>query len=289
MILIVGDVVDDIGVRPLERINPRSDTRAEIRMTQGGSAANVAAWLGHLGVRSRFVGKVGTDGVNRHETALRDVGVDPRLSATADLPTASIVLTLDEQADRTMYVDRGANSLLRVADIPDDVWDDVDWLHLTGYTFFDDSTRAVGTEFLSQARQRQIPASVDPSSAGFLQQCGAAAFLEWTRDATMITPNLDEARVLVGSTGPYVDFKKLAQYYEHVVVTMGSMGAGYLTEGSREQLVSPKVEVIDTTGAGDAFVAGFLSVWRVRPDPAAALAAGAAAAERCISVRGARP
>ncbi|WP_442880435.1 PfkB family carbohydrate kinase, partial [Aeromicrobium sp.] len=57
MILVVGDVVDDIGVRPLGTVNPASDTVSEIRMTAGGSAANVAAWLGHLGADVRFVGR----------------------------------------------------------------------------------------------------------------------------------------------------------------------------------------------------------------------------------------
>ncbi len=118
MILVVGDVVDDIGVRPLGTVNAASDTESEIRMTPGGSAANVAAWLGHLGSYARFVGKAGADGVVRHVDALSAYGVDARITADAELPTATIVLTLDDAADRTMYVDRAANTTLKVGRPP---------------------------------------------------------------------------------------------------------------------------------------------------------------------------
>lgn len=289
MILVVGDVVDDIGVRPLEPINPRSDTRAEIRSTPGGSAANTAAWLGHLGAPVRFAGKCGTDGVVRHEQALRTFGVDARLIADPDLPTATIVLTLDADADRTMYVDRAANATLRVEDLVEDVWDDVTWLHLTGYTFFDPQTRPVARHLIDQAQARGAGVSVDPSSAGFLAQCGVEAFTDWTGGVDLIVPNLEEARLLAGATGPSADFEALLERYPQVVVTLGPLGAAHLDRASRTQVAAPRGPVLDTIGAGDAFFAGFLSRWLTDRDPDAALNAGSAAAERCITIRGARP
>ena len=289
MILVVGDVVDDIGVRPLEPVTPRSDTNAEIRMTAGGSAANTAAWLGHLGAPTRFVGKVGADGVERHGDALRNVGVDARLVADPLLPTATIVLTLDAEGDRTMYVDRAANATLAPEDLTDEMWDGVEWLHLTGYTFFDPQTRPVATELVRGARQRGIGVSVDPSSTGFLRQCGVEDFLGWTAGVDLVLPNIDEARLLAGATGPVVDFDALAAAYRHVVVTLGVMGAAYVDAQDRTQVTAPRVQVLDTTGAGDAFTAGFLAEWVRSRDSRASLTAGAATAERCITMRGARP
>ncbi|TSD68168.1 carbohydrate kinase family protein [Aeromicrobium piscarium] len=289
MILVVGDVVDDIGVRPLEPVTPRSDTNAEIRMTAGGSAANTAAWLGHLGTPTRFVGKVGADGLERHGDALRNVGVDARLVADPLLPTATIVLTLDAEGDRTMYVDRAANTTLSVDDIDEAVWDGVDWLHLTGYTFFDPETRPVATELVRMARERGVGVSVDPSSTGFLRQCGVEDFLGWTAGVDLVLPNIDEARLLAGATGPVVDFDALATAYRHVVVTLGVMGAAYVDAQDRTQVTAPRVQVLDTTGAGDAFTAGFLAEWVRTRDPRASLTAGTATAERCITMRGARP
>ncbi len=288
-ILVVGDVVDDISVLPLEPVTPRTDTRAQIRMTPGGSAANTAAWLGFLGADVRFVGKAGADGAVRHAMALADFGVDARIAADPVTPTATIVLTLDDDADRTMYVDRAANGTLTTDDVPDSVWDGVSWLHVSGYTFFDPATLGVARDLLAEARRRGVPASVDPGSVAFLREVGAEEFLRWTAGVDLVLPNAEEARLLAGSTGPFIDHDVLAESYPHVVVTMGATGATYVGDGRREQVVAPRVSVLDTTGAGDAFTAGFLAVWIDEQDPKAALAGGVGAASRCVEVRGARP
>lgn len=290
MILVVGDVVDDIGVRPLEPVTPRSDTRAEIVMTPGGSAANTAAWIADLGTPVRFIGRAGADGVDRHRDALAHYGVDARIAADPGRPTATIVLTLDGAGDRTMYVDRGANSGLTLTDVPADAWDGITWLHVSGYTLFDPATRSVAIDLLSAAVGRGIGTSVDPGSVAFLREVGAPEFLRWTTGVDLLLPNADEARFLTGSTGPYLDVEALTAHYRAVIVTLGATGAMYAAaDGTRDQVVAPRVDVQDTTGAGDAFTAGFLAAQHAGAAPRAALAAGAAAAERCVTRRGARP
>ena len=272
MILVVGDLVDDIGVRPLGTVNPASDTVSEIRMTAGGSAANVAAWLGHLGADVRFVGRCGADGVERHTAALEAYGVDSRISGDPDLPTATIVLTLDDQADRTMYVDRAANTTLTEADLPDDVWDGVTWLHLTGYSFFDDGVRPVALGLIAEAKRRNVFVSIDPSSLGFLEAAGRDTALGWLEDADLVFPNEDEQGFL-------------ALDGDRVVLTRGAKGASF-----RGQAVTAlPADVVDTTGAGDAFCAGFLAEWTVSGDPESAVLAGTRTAASCVATRGARP
>lgn len=272
MILVVGDLVDDIGVRPLGRVNPASDTVSEIRMTSGGSAANVAAWLGHLGADVRFVGRCGADGVARHVAALEAYGVDARITGDPDLPTATIVLTLDAEADRTMYVDRAANTRLTTADVPADVWDGVTWLHLTGYSFFDEGVRPVVLGLVAEAKRRGAGVSIDPSSLGFLEAAGRDDVLAWLADADLVLPNEDEQG--------YLELDD-----DRVVLTRGAEGATF-----RGHIVAAlPADVVDTTGAGDAFCAGFLSEWSRTADPEPALHAGAAAAATCVTLRGARP
>lgn len=272
MILVVGDLVDDIGVRPLGAVNPASDTVSEIRMSPGGSAANVAAWLGHLGSDVRFIGRCGADAVGRHTAALQAYGVDARISGDPDLPTATIVLTLDDAADRTMYVDRAANTTLTRTDIPADVWDGVTWLHLTGYSLFDDGVRPVVLELMAEARRRGIGVSVDPSSLGFLEAAGRDNMLNWTKGADLTFPNEDEHRFL-------------ATPGAGVVVTRGADGASF----DGHDIGALPAEVVDTTGAGDSFCAGFLGAWTRDRDAGAALLAGARAAAVCVTIRGARP
>lgn len=290
----VGDVVDDISVLALGPTTTASDTTARIRMRPGGSAANVAAWLGHLGVECTFVGRVGADGVERHEGALAEHGVRALLAADPELPTATIVLQVDDAGERTMFVDRGANTSLVGDDVPPAAWDDARWLHLTGYSWFDPRTRPVADRLVAEARQRGMGVSVDPSTVSFLRDCGGPTFLEWVAGVDLLFPNLEEARVLVDARGPHVDLDALADAVGALVVTLGPMGAAFVerphdAEPRREQVTAPRSPVVDTTGAGDAFAAGFLSVWIVDRDPVSALEAGRAAAERCIAAIGARP
>ena len=107
-VLVVGDLVDDISVRVLDDVTEASDTNAEIRLRPGGSAGNVAAWLGHLGVDTVFCGRVGADAVERHVRALAGLGVEAHVAGDPGT-TATIVLQLDREGERTMFVDRGAN------------------------------------------------------------------------------------------------------------------------------------------------------------------------------------
>ena len=287
-VLVVGDIVDDISVRVLDDVTEASDTNAEIRLRPGGSAGNVAAWLGHLGVDAVFCGRVGADAVDRHTRALAEYGVEAHVAVDPGT-TATIVLQLDRAGERTMFVDRGANRGLIPEDVPAEAWLDVTWLHLTGYTFFDPSTRPVAVELLAEARRRGARVSVDPSSLAFLRAAGGERFLGWIDGADVIFPNLDEARVLVGSTGPQIDLDALAVRFPQVVVTLGSMGAAYLGGTERAQITAPRIDVVDTTGAGDAFAAGFLARWTHGSTPEEALEAGRAAAEQCVAQLGARP
>ncbi|CUR57147.1 Ribokinase [metagenome] len=269
-ILVVGDVIDDIGVLPLEPVTPSSDTRAEIRMTPGGSAANVAAWLGHLGADVVFAGRVGADGVDRHLGALTEAGVEAHLTADDELPTASLVLTLAPDGDRTMYVDRAANAAMTMADVPEVAWFGVDWLHLTGYTFFDPLTRPLALDLADEAVRRGVGLSVDPSTLAFLRQVGAADFLAWVASAELLFPNQDEADFLGVHDDP------------RAVVTLGPRGAR--VAGRRH--AAHEARVVDTTGAGDAFCAGYLAARAA--GAAAAVESGLAAAATCVAHRGAR-
>jgi sugar/nucleoside kinase (ribokinase family) len=287
-LLVVGDLVDDISVRVLDDVTEASDTNAEIRLRPGGSAGNVAAWLGHLGTDVVFCGRVGADAVDRHTRALAEHCVAAHVAGDPGT-TATIVLQLDREGERTMFVDRGANRGLVPDDVPAEAWSDVTWLHLTGYTFFDRATRQVAMELLAEARRRDVRVSVDPSSLAFLRAAGAEEFLGWIDGVDVVFPNIDEARILIGSTGPQVDLDALAARFPHVVVTLGSMGAAYLGGSERAQVTAPRIDVLDTTGAGDAFAAGFLARWIDGATPEEALHGGRSAAETCVTLLGARP
>lgn len=289
-ILVVGDVVDDILVRPHGATAFASDTDAEIVQQPGGSAANVAAWLGAAGADVAFVGRAGRTGAARHTAALQAHGVDARVAADPALPTAAIVLLVDPAGERTMYVDRAANAGLRGTDVPADLWDGLGWLHLSGYSFFDPSVREVVLGLIRRAAAAHVPVSVDPSSAGFLDQVGPRTFLDWVRGAGLVVPNAAEAQLLTGRSDPILAARALVADHEEVVVTCGSDGAVWCHRGGESvHQPAPAVDVVDTTGAGDAFCAGMLAARTGGSPVGEQLAAGVRLAARCVGRLGARP
>ncbi len=290
-VLVFGDVVTDILVDLVERTTADSDTRAVVRSRFGGSGANQAAWLAHRGAAVSFVGRVGTADHAGQRAALADAGVDVHLAVDPELPTGRVVVLVDRAAGtRTMYVDRGANQELCWADFPADCLDTVSCLHLTGYSLFDPSVRATALRLVAEARRRGIAVSVDPSSVAFLRQAGAARFIEWTSGATLLFPNFEEAAHLTGRPEPTEAVGILAEHYGTVVVKMGKSGA---LCGSRRSpvlaMAATAAEVVDPTGTGDAFCAGFLAAWMNREPMEKALASAAASAAEALATIGARP
>lgn len=318
VVLVVGDVVDDEVVRPRGAVEWGGETRADIAVTPGGSAANQAAWLGSLGARVRFAGRVGADDADRHGRVLLVHGVDARLVADGSAPTGRIVIVVAPDGERDMYVDPGANRNLTAADLGDDLLDGVALVHLSGYSFFPPGPRAAVRDLARRATARGAAVSVDPASAAFLREVGAAAFLEWTGDAGLVFPNLEEGRVLARRHDPDAIVDELVRHYRMVVLKLGAAGALVATAtGLRLRQPAATVEVVDTTGAGDAFCAGFLARWveergarrpeaqertARRPEACGAgpttdlvervtagLTAGQAAARRVVTRLGARP
>ena len=128
------------------------------------------------------------------------------------------------------------------------------------------------------------PISVDPASAEFLREVGADKFLAWTQGAAILFPNEEEAAILAGSDDPETQCARLAAHYPLVVVKRGAAGCEAAEGARRWRVAAPKVEPVDTTGAGDAFVAAFLSQRlsgaNILPALERAAAAGAEAATR---------
>jgi sugar/nucleoside kinase (ribokinase family) len=272
MILVIGDVMDDLVVRPLGRIVARSDTPADMERHPGGSGANTAAWLGHLGAAVRFAGRVGLADLRRHASALERCGVDARLIGDSRISTGRIVVLTH---DRSMFTDRGANLALGPEDLPDELLDGVTFIHVSGYALLEKVTR---TAVLDLVRRSGLPWSVDPASAAFVRDTG---FLSWTAGATICFPNEDEADVLE---------EGLLDAYEVLVLKRGRRGARVLRRGAEPVDVPVQaVTEIDPTGAGDAFAAGYLAAMMAGGDDRACATAGLAAAAQAVGRSGARP
>ena len=289
-VLVVGDVINDVLVRPLGSITPDSDTASQIVRRPGGSAANLACWLGSLGADVTFVGRVGRDDHALHAGYLTQFGVTPLLAVDPVAETGTIVIIVDAAGRRTMLTDRAANLNLTADDIPADVLAGARLLHISGYSLFEAGTRPAMLELMQRARQQGVPVSVDPSSVACLREAGAAEFLAWTRGAAFAFPNRDEALFLAGTDDPAIAATRLAEHYDLAVITLDGDGAMLGRAGAPPRpVLTERIAAVDSTGAGDSFCAGFLDAWLRGSDEVAAALAGAALARTAVSRLGARP
>ncbi len=289
-VVVVGDVMADVVARLRGPIATASDTAARIERRAGGSAANVAAWLAMLGMPTVLVARVGDDREGAEQLAALDRGgVRTRVAVDAQRPTGTVVALVARAGGRSMVTDRGANLALAPADVPGEEFRAGRHLHLSGYALLDAGSRPAARHALALARGAGMTVSVDPSSAEPLARVGADRFLGWTRGAGTCLANLDEARVLTGLRMAAAAARALTARYGEVVVTLGARGALWAGAGEVVRVPVTPAAVVDTTGAGDAFSAGFLAA-RLSGAPApAALRAGADLAARAVARTGARP
>src|SRR5690625_3656209 len=134
-ILVIGDVIDDVVVRPTGPVRRGTDTASTIDPSPSGSGANLAVWVAAAGGHPRFVGRVGAEDLSRHEQIFARAGVDAWLTPDPARPTGRIVILVDpDDGERTMFTDRGANLGLDPAELPDAVLDEVAVLHISAYS-----------------------------------------------------------------------------------------------------------------------------------------------------------
>jgi sugar/nucleoside kinase (ribokinase family) len=289
-IIVVGDVMTDVIVRPDGPPVPGSDRAATIRLAAGGSGANQAAWLGHLGADVTLLARVGAADADQQGAALRAHGVIPYLAIDTELPTGMLVALLDSAGERSFLTDRAANTALCPTDLPEALLDDAALLHLSGYSLFSDGPRAAVLAFAAAARRRGIPVTLDAASSGFLSGVGPLRFLEWAAGTQTLFANADEAAVLAGSAEPAAQLASLSAHFPLVVLKRGALGALARAHGATPlDVPAPSIAAIDTTGAGDAFLAGFLHARLGGASLSDCLAAGTALGARAATQLGGRP
>lgn len=280
----------DIIVFPEGPLVRGSDRRAAIRTRPGGSGANQAVWLGAMGAPVRFAARVGRADLGQVADRFRRHGVEPVLAADDTLPSGVLVTIVDPDGERSFLTDRGANLALCPADLPETLLAGARYVVCSGYSFFADGPRAAVRGFLAAARARGVATVIDPASVGFLREAGIATFLGWTAGADLLLANRDEAEALTGTADLETQMRTLGTHYPRVIIKRGADGAAIGgAAGVALSLPAPVVAVRDTSGAGDAFAAGFLAAELRGEDEAACLSAGIVAGSRAVTTVGAQP
>ncbi len=255
VLVVVGDLLEDIVVWATEPIRAATDSAATVFRSRGGSAANVAAHAAAL-TPTRFIGRVGDDGAGRQlEAALAAAGVDVRLQRAGR--TGAVVLIVDPEGERTMFPDRAAAAELEGVDPG---WlDGVAWLHAPSYGLEHEPMRSALHRVVGLARERGATVSIDASSTGLLESLGVDRALGWITELRpdVLFANETEAALLGVAGGGAV----AASIARRVVVKHGPEPTEVFDVGAlvARVPVAPVAEVRDLTGAGDAFAAGYVA------------------------------
>jgi sugar/nucleoside kinase (ribokinase family) len=262
VIISLGDLLLDVIVRLRQPLAEGADADATTQLGPGGQAANVAAWVAQLGGQARFVGKRADDeaggiaarGLERYGVEVRGPVVEGR--------TGTVVSLVAEDGERTMASDRGVSPNLRVDELDPD-WFLDERLHIPGYSLL----RSPIDDAALWAADLAESVSVDLSSWSAIRDFGPERFrarLEKLEPDVVFANEAEEE--IIGGRLPGTIW----------IVKQGSRGARF----GDEELPARNVKVADTTGAGDAFAAGWLL-------GGADLALEAAA--RCVAKLGSMP
>lgn len=278
MLCCIGDLVEDVVVWLASDISKGTDTEASISRRRGGSAANVAASAASVGLPVRFIGKVGSDAIGSVLIeALRSEGVDPRVRQGGR--TGTIIVLVDPEGERSMLPDRAAATELHAVD-PSDL-DGVSWLHIPAYSLVVEPLAGAARQAIDTVRRSGGTISIDASSVAIIDSFGADAFREMLRHLhpDVLLCNAEEGTYLGVAAAKGVD---------GVELTVVKAGGGTAVAYSHGELVAsapaPTLAVVrDTTGAGDAFAAGFIGARMAALDIDIALAHGHRAAAELLA------
>ena len=263
-IVVLGDLMLDVVLAPVRPLESGTDVPGRVALVQGGSAATTARWLCRLGARSSLVAAVGRDPAGRALVeAIRSDGVIPRVSRVAGARTGRIGVFVAPGGERSFVADRGAADLLEAGDLHPAWFTGADALHLPVYSLLGPPLGLAGRRAVQLAREANASVSVDLASIGPLlaggRRAARALIAEIAPDLLFATAT--EAEALLGGRG--VD--GLLDFTSTAVVKRGAKGATVLARVGRERIrfevATEHVAATDTTGAGDAFDAGFLVGW----------------------------
>jgi len=263
-VLVVGGIIIDLIARsekfkvidgnisfPFDSKTTLQDLRSDI----GGSAHNVAANLGELGTSTYILGSVGKGDFG--EEALKNLrihGVNTKYVTLKDGPTG-ISLVFLVNGEKTVLTSRGANELLGEKDLNPEVFEKIDTLILT--SLISSNNVDMMKNAIKEAKKRNISIVVNPSMSMIAHR--SDELKDAMKNSDVIIMNGKEACMITGETDVELAIKELQKYgAETVIITQDVKGSLIAESDKIIRVPSYKVKVVDTTGGGDSYTAGFV-------------------------------
>ena len=264
--VVVGDLTLDVVLSPGAALATGTDVAGHVRLRQGGSAATAARWFGRLGAQVQLICAVGRDGPGRALVeAVRSDGVVVRAARISGQPTGRIGVLVSADGERSFVADRGAADHLAPDDLKAAWFKSVEVVHLPLYSLLGEPLGSAGREAVRLAHEAGAAVSLDLASVGPLMANGRPAALALVRSMApdVLLATAGELSALLDSPNRAVLGARALALAPVVIVKRGGNGATvHLLDATGASITfdvaTKPLLATDTTGAGDAFDAGFL-------------------------------
>ena len=229
----------------------------------GGSAANTAYWISQLGGNAGFIGKISNDDLGKQfKLSLKDSGLnDYTVFESEDNQTGLCAIFITPDGERTMNTYLGAGEHLSVDDLHIDAIKEAKILYMEGYLWDKPSSKSA---FLNAAKINKESGGLNSISLSdvFCVEMHRDSFISFIADdIDYVFCNEDELNSLTLQSSTNESFKYFEEKFPKVkelICTLGSEGAVILKNGERHSFKATETRVVDKTGAGDFFAAGYL-------------------------------
>ncbi len=229
----------------------------------GGSAANTAYWISQLGGKAGFIGKISNDDLGKQfKSSLKDSGLnDYTVFESEDNQTGLCAIFITPDGERTMNTYLGAGEHLSVDDLHIDAIKEAKILYMEGYLWDKPSSKSA---FLNAAKINKESGGLNSISLSdvFCVEMHRDSFISFIADdIDYVFCNEDELNSLTLQSSTNESFKYFEEKFPKVkelICTLGSEGAVILKNGERHSFEATETRVVDKTGAGDFFAAGYL-------------------------------
>jgi sugar/nucleoside kinase (ribokinase family) len=280
--IVAGDIVVDLlmdGVIQPEIDKEKLVTGMEIAL--GGSGGITAHNLARLGARTGFIGVVGKDAFGQFiEARMTRAGVDLACLRREASDKTGISLWLSEKLQRAAITYSGTLAMLRAKDIPDDYLKNARHLHI-GHYFLLTHLHKDAARLFKKAKALGLTTSVDCNYDP--AETWDSGLFDVLRYTDIFFPNENEARLLTKKRTPEAAARELNQLAATVVVKLGAKGALVCNRETTFRVPAKKTRVVDATGAGDSFNAGFLARFLRGASLRESAMGGIEAGARCVA------
>ncbi|MDC0225124.1 MAG: adenosine kinase [bacterium] len=235
-----------------------SADKLSVESASGGSGANSMIGIAQLGGRTAFSGKIGRDEHGKiYREKLEDLGVSARLGE-GDGSTGSSLILVSDDGCRTMNTYLGMGQELQVPDIDPEIIKVSKYLYLTGYLWDTESQKKAVRAALDEAKRVETKVALSLSDPFCVKRHKEDFKILLQGYASMVFSNQEEAFTLLETDVTQEAVDIMSKWTETVVLTLGANGAIISHLGQTYYIDPFPIRVEDTTGAGDAFAAGFL-------------------------------